>query len=367
MKKIILISSISIVLVCFISFLILSTHSVNAAGGEEKYVAAKSGINLRSGPTKSSSVVTLIPFGSRVTIEKSEGNEIFLDERYGKWVNVKFGNKTGWVFSGFLCDFKPDAIIKIAADYYRDEYRNSTLPKEFTNFKDSAVSIESILDNFIILKVPTTDGVSGEMERNNVVWGYDGKEKKFFEVHNVGRWNILHLLYLDKDKYPDMVVVHGCCNSIYVDIFLGRQNGFSKIFGGYSNDDWYMTIGSCGDMEFAYTNINYNEKTDDRTISFFRFNCNNGAVEQYGESKVFETEGIISSIDLKKMSIELIDKKDSKERSYKIYKPYASEDGESLNNLQMGDNVSFSYASIDGKRIVFSIQKHKGYQGSSKG
>ena len=99
MKKKNLIVSATAVLICFISFLVLSTHNVYAAESNEKYVAAKSGINLRSDAGKSSKVITLIPFGSKVTVEKSEGNEIFLDGRYGKWVNVKYGDKTGWVFS----------------------------------------------------------------------------------------------------------------------------------------------------------------------------------------------------------------------------------------------------------------------------
>jgi len=343
----------------------LSEKEILASG--EKCIAAKSGLNLRSSPNKSSKVISLILFGAKVTINKSEGDEIFLDGRYGKWVNVKYGNSTGWVFSGFLCDFKPDTIIKIAADHYRNQYRkHGYFPEEFTNFKDSAVSIESIIDKYIVLNAPTTTGVSVDLVSGNVVWKYDVRGGKFSEVHNVGQSNNTRLLHLNKDKYPDMIITYGCCNSIYIEIFLGSGYGFSNIFNGYSNDDLYMTVGHCGDTEFAYTNIDHSEKTDP-VISFFRFNCEDNRVEGYGEGKVIEAEGIISSIDLKKMSIDLIDKKDSKERSYRIYKVYASENSESLNKLQMGDNISFSYANIDGKRIVFSISKHEGYQGSSKG
>ena len=115
MKKKILTNA--IITICFISLLVLSTHSVDAASGDEKYVAAKSGLNLRSGPDKSSKVITLIPLGAKVTINKYDGDEIFLDEKYGKWANVKYGAKTGWVFSGYLCDFRPDAVIKAAANY----------------------------------------------------------------------------------------------------------------------------------------------------------------------------------------------------------------------------------------------------------
>jgi len=136
-KKIILISSVTVITAAgLILFLVLSkskTYEEKEIPGiiqdtikpNDKFVAAKSGLNLRSDSDKSSKIITLIPFGTKVAIEKSDGNEIFLDGRYGKWVNVKFANKIGWVFSGFLCDFKPDTVIKPAAAFYRDKYRKS--------------------------------------------------------------------------------------------------------------------------------------------------------------------------------------------------------------------------------------------------
>ena len=167
-KKIILVSSAAataIVLTGLILFLLLVnvTHEEEIIETGDKYIAAKSGLNLRSGLNKSSKVIITIPFGAMVTVEKSEGGEIFLDGGYGKWVNVKFGNKTGWVFSGFLCDFEPNAAIKVVADFYRDKYRKDKLSDHsdyyyglLANFKDNEASIKNIINNYIVLEIPVT-------------------------------------------------------------------------------------------------------------------------------------------------------------------------------------------------------------------
>jgi len=77
-KKIILIGS-AIVLSGIILFLILSNNTINATEiieSKDKYAAATTGLNLRLGPDKSSKLISVIPFGTKVTIEKSEGDEI---------------------------------------------------------------------------------------------------------------------------------------------------------------------------------------------------------------------------------------------------------------------------------------------------
>ncbi|MCL1865314.1 MAG: SH3 domain-containing protein [Spirochaetes bacterium] len=349
MKKKILFSSISATLVCFISLLVLSTHSVNAAEGDDKYVAPKSGLNLRSNPDKSSKIITLIPFGAKVTIEKSEGDEIFLDGRYGKWVNVKYDNKTGWVFGGFLCDFKPDTVIKPVVDYYMNYFKKILDVKDRPHWKYSEVSIKNIMDNYIILNVP-----NGMYDSGNVVWKYDTRQKTFFEAcKEICKEAILYkaeLLYLDNDKYPDLVVEQARhLEYADVEILLGSENGFIKIYDTSDcdmNDGYFLSIGRCGDMELAYGGD---------TMHFLRFNCSNRKFEKYAKSKVTESDGNIVSVDLKNMFIVI---KDSKDKTYKFYKHYPSVAFKYLKELQNGDKVSFSYVTIDGKKTIISIGKN---------
>ena len=364
-KKIILISSVTIVAVAGLILLLVLTKKYSIEEeiieSKDKYIAAKSGLNLHSNPDKSSKVVTLIPFGTKVTIEKSEGNEIFLDGTYGKWVNVKFGNKTGWVFSGFLCDFKPDTIIKPVADFYRDKYRKyadtikdewySERYKELASFKDSQVSIKNILDNYIILEIP-----SYWINNRNVVWRYGIKQKKFFEAYKGEEQDIVFCFYLDNDKYPDLVIHKGrSTESIGINILLGSGNGFIKIYDSYDwgccdmHDEYYfLSISSCGDMEFVFS-------PDYKTMYFFRFNCNNRKFEKYEESKITGSEGIIKSIDFKNMSIVIKDNKDSKDNLFRFFnKIYGSpKDVEYLKKkFKESDKVSFDYVIIDGKKTI---------------
>jgi len=371
-KKIILISSISIAAIAaagLILFLVLlnTTSEEEIILSGDKYIAAKSGLNLRSGPDKSSKVVTLIPFGSKVTIEKSEGDEILLDERYGKWVNVKYGNKTGWLFSGFLCDFEPNTIIKPVADYY-DKYNDKEVCNSGNNesncYEVSKVSIKNILDNYVVLQIPFTN-YDGD-NYLGVVYKYDAKQKKFFEVFNEGGHSIIYILYLDNDKYPDLVFRHGWDGMAGIDIFLGSRKGFKNIFDWWDNCDGSpheLKIGSCGDMGFACRKIN--KKTDDKIIQYFRFNCDKRKVEKYKETIIIKSSGYISSIDWKNLTIIIKDYEDSENAILKIPKHYNSYHKDSLaglyieylKKLEKNNVVTFSYEIIDGKKIVAEIDR----------
>jgi hypothetical protein len=373
MKKIVLISSISVfVLAGLISFLVLSANSVTGAEVEVKYVAAKSGLNMRSKPDKSSSVVTLIPFGAKVTIEKSDGNTIFLDGRYGKWVNVKHGNKTGWLFGGFLCDFEPSAIIKPVADFYRNENRNdkfSSEHKKLTHFKDSEVSIVKIIDNYILLEIPTSYHVVG-----NVIWEYDAKEKKFFESLGYTIYNTTHLFYLDDDKYLDFVIAYGCCSGINIDYAFGSEDGFiraEELYTSYNYPYSYMTEGSCGEVDLVFCHYNFGEHPEeedpemDGVMVYSRLNCKTKKFEEYKTSKIIDAKGIVSSVDWANMSIVIKDNKDLKDVSYKISDRYKSgrnfyllEDfNATKEKLKKGKSVSFAYTILDGKRIFLGISR----------
>ena len=369
-KKLIILSSI-LALLGFVSFLFFTKSTISAAEiveSKDKFVVAKSGLNLRSDPGKSSKVVSQITYGSKVTIEKSEGDEIFLDGRYGKWVNVKYGNKTGWVFSGFLCDFKPDTVVKPVVDYYRGKYKEKYgiaigCPEELTGFKDNEVYIVSIIDNYIHLEIPIT---CVEYKRwGDVVWRYDVKQKKFFEVYNFGYYeSSARFFYLDKDKNADMVV-KGKLDGVWgIHIFLGTEKGFKKIYDMKddcnSYFDYYLSEGSCGNMKLVCGKKNESKESDAEIMYFFRYNCDKKKIEKYAESKIIRTVGGITSIDIKNMSVVIIeDYEDSKKKSYKFSaKRFStSDDIKHLKSFAKDDSVSFSYETIGGKQVILDIEK----------
>ena len=357
MKKIILISSISVIaLAGMAAFLFLTKSTINAAEiaeSKDRYIAGKTGLNLRSGPDKSAKVITIILFGEKVSLEKSDGKEIFLDGRYGKWVNVKYGDKTGWVFSGFLCEFKPDTIIKVAADYYRNEYRNdknSSENKELTHFKDSEVYIRSIMDNYIILSIPN------DWSCKDVVWRFDAKQKKFFETYKGEFQDVASFYYLDDDRYADLVVKKGGgVDSDDVKIFLGSKDGFVKIYNSHDSgccDKHHytdLTIGRCGDTEFIYSQRD--------SMFFLRFNCKTKKMEKFGEGKIFCSEGIVTSVDFKNRSVVIRDGEDLKNNTYKFGKSDSLENMKTFIAVSGDRTISFIYVILDGKRILMGFNR----------
>ena len=367
MKKIILIGSVSVsVLIYLISCTTQPAKRVDESEAyrtKERYVASDSGLNLRSDPDKSSRLITVIPFGEKVIIEKSDGDEIFLETRYGRWVNVKYGNKTGWLFDGFLCDFKPDLIIKHAAVYYRDKHKKELSSKSgnSANFDAGQISIKDIQENYIVLEAPIP--VDGRSIIRNVVWRYDLKEKNFFEYTAVGYYATIKLFCLNKDKYPDLFVLAENAPPISVKIFLETGNEFKEV---YNSNDYcgsgrfgdVSVVGLCGDMSFScYQGKDYFEKTDKDTTYFLRFNNKKEMFEEYEhypENKVEYGDGTIVSIDYKTVVIK--GKKDSKNTSYKFHKNYASGDGsEYIKQFKADSKVSYRYVNSGDKQIILYI------------
>ncbi|MCL2025217.1 MAG: SH3 domain-containing protein [Leptospirales bacterium] len=360
MKKITLTSIISLILFCFI-LSVMPTHNVAGAEIGKKYVAAKSGLNLRSGIDKSSKIITTIPFGSRVAIEKSDGDEILLDGRYGKWVNVKFGNKTGWVFSGSLCDFEPNAVIKTVTDYYNNKWKNS----EYKT-KIQKMSVKNILDNYIVLSIAFSDEGPAHSGRYgyDIVWKYDAKQKRFFEIYDTEGY--VDLFYLDNDRHPDILVDDSCCGNMLISFYFGAQNEFAKVpgldlGGSICNDGYsYYTLDSCGNTEVGCHEAFYDEKIADK-MSFFKFNCKSRKFEKYAESKIVKAEGTIISIDWENLLIVIKDKKDTSYNfsgRYKSYdkNSYFGKGVESLKkDLQRGKDVSIFYVIINGKKTIVDV------------
>jgi hypothetical protein len=63
----------------------------------------ESGLNMRETPDTKGKIIILIPFNSKVEIiERENGVSYNINGRSGSWTNVKYKNKTGWVFGGFL-------------------------------------------------------------------------------------------------------------------------------------------------------------------------------------------------------------------------------------------------------------------------
>ena len=77
------------------------------------YVEANGGLRMRAAANTSAAKVVTIPNGSQVIVLEESGEEIQLSGKSGKWAKVKFVDKEGWVFGGFLSDKKAEAANEI--------------------------------------------------------------------------------------------------------------------------------------------------------------------------------------------------------------------------------------------------------------
>ncbi|HOF34234.1 MAG TPA: hypothetical protein PK624_09955 [Spirochaetota bacterium] len=135
----------------------------NGYSKEKKYlwIKAESGLNLRDSSSISSKSIVIIPFGSKVEYLSDSGVKDLIEGIGGKWIEVKWNEFTGHVFSGFTADnedFKINYRVAVAvkglpimsAD--KEYYSNRKIPfgtvVEFVkNIDDSDVSISWAFDN----------------------------------------------------------------------------------------------------------------------------------------------------------------------------------------------------------------------------
>ena len=86
-----------------IATILSSIFTMNCNKDKElKIVDANGGLKMRSVPNTNGDKIGLIPNGATVEIIKENGENLSIAGKTGKWTEVKYDNKTGWVFGGFL-------------------------------------------------------------------------------------------------------------------------------------------------------------------------------------------------------------------------------------------------------------------------
>lgn len=76
--------------------------------GDRLFVVAQSGINVRSYPSTNHAILFGVGYGETVeVIESDTGSLDQIDEVWGNWVKVSYGNQVGYVFDGYLSKLPP--------------------------------------------------------------------------------------------------------------------------------------------------------------------------------------------------------------------------------------------------------------------
>lgn len=75
-------------------------------------ILSENGIILRENHNRKSKKIDAIPWGTEIELLDENGPFEIINETCGYWIKVKFGEKTGWIFGGYVAK-------KIGNDYVR--------------------------------------------------------------------------------------------------------------------------------------------------------------------------------------------------------------------------------------------------------
>jgi len=91
----------------FLTIIMLAALCPSSIAGDGYcFASAKNGLTLRNGPGKESKKIASIPYSSKVKIISRGGPAEKIDGITARWFKVSYGERSGWVFSGYLSDGK---------------------------------------------------------------------------------------------------------------------------------------------------------------------------------------------------------------------------------------------------------------------
>ena len=222
---------------------IISAQELTIGYSYTAIVKAKSGINMRDAANATSNKILSIPYNSRITIVSYDTSyEAIIENIKGFWMNAKFNNKVGYIFSGFL-DIQNclDGIyFTIIADSIlvdNDIFTTSCEPYlGFYELKSDQFETE-----FVIKPVKMVCVVAPDYYHVNVLKIADDQQKPTFMFSGlpINKMSITGRLLKDKMIFPyDLVYIGDYQNSSYVAYAKGngidnndpsKSNIFSKI------------------------------------------------------------------------------------------------------------------------------------------
>lgn len=252
------------------------------------YVNASKGLNLRTTPVLSGKVISIIPNGEKVVIVEVKNEKLTINNTTGKWVKVKWNNKNGWVFSGFLTtDNDSSSLLQHIKD---------NAPKMSSNLEivkaETAKIIDSYQGYYTVTYVteypensmdPSLDNFSVWIKRNNT----------WINLFSQNTWGFQKLLVRDinGDSIPDLICWDdGCCGSaVMIKIYLGKKDSTfeKKAIKRNVNELDYHHETEFEDEDFIYDVACGNNKvtgaiidpdTDKKTKYIYVFDCKNNTL-----------------------------------------------------------------------------------------
>ena len=231
------------------------------AEGKSQWVSSVDGLNMRSRSVLDSEVIAAIPFGEKVELFATLKKEHRIGKEYGYWSRIRWNNKMGWVFGGYLRNYDVNSIVEYAAplDGHLHELAQrcvcstpdpdggcsiSTIPyvkcRDVERLGSSLVKIiDNIQDVYIIEKLGTIPPDGGEYTIVSAVLVYNNGWSYLGVRTHAG----VHVDYINADKLVDIIAESGCCGHSTMELLMKKRGEYEVVqeinfdYGG-----WYAFI-----------------------------------------------------------------------------------------------------------------------------
>lgn len=316
-------------------FLILIFLVACSKSNETRWVNTNAGLKLRLEPSTESKQIDLIPDGEQVVILNKNKDEVSISNVTGRWVQIQWNEKTGWVFDGFLTNQNLNKWVttKTGLPYYNDQKNEyGIIPSKekvkfiapgkpegyvIVNWRGDFVSVRgeflsdsnNIIYNYTDLREVASKKLTNSQKdiihpedmyidanawlfhviyisRNQddekdyleSLWIKDNNIWKEIELYGSNHDAFRFKMYnLDEDENPDIMMYGGCCDSGFVEVFLGTPDKkLNKIFeahGTYYPSDFNPSDKTDSDAPIIISD----EKCEKTIIEFknkqFKFDC----------------------------------------------------------------------------------------------
>jgi len=233
---------------------------------------------MREAPDQKGKLITVIPYSAKVEVLGDKGDPMTIAGSTGKWTEVKWNAKKGWVFGGFLGDADPaGADRELVAAAERDlamSLKSSSLPPDSkSKVLKFGARIKEKSGTFAVMETGFW-GQEDRVEKTNTLWAKSPSGWKIAIEDTSRDGQRIKLVHLNNDDLVDAVVEADGSDWTVFTFYLAKSAHTVKKVDGMSfmvvsNTD--VTFGKC-----EKTRITGYESTEDCNAgkkTTFTFDC----------------------------------------------------------------------------------------------
>ena len=175
-----------------------------------RWVVEKQGLRMREAPDQKGKLITVIPYSAKVEVLGDKGDPMTIAGSTGKWTEVKWNAKKGWVFGGFLGDADPagaDRDLAAAAErYWAAQVKGMNLPADPRDkVLKFGARIKEKSGTFAVMETGFW-GQEDRVEKTNTLWAKSPSGWKIVIEDTSRDGQRIKLFHLNNDDLADAVV-----------------------------------------------------------------------------------------------------------------------------------------------------------------